>query len=74
MLLGEPDITHTSVIGAYAESQDAVLAIITIIEFWGWMFGHVGHVTEQPDGGDEGLPSCSEKSHTCEISMMVLPD
>ena len=58
-------IAHTSVIGAYAESQGAVLAIITIIEFWGWMFGHVGHVSEQPDGGDEGLPGSSEKPHIC---------
>ena len=73
MLLGELDITHTSVIGAYAESQGAVLAIVTIIDFWGRMFGHVGHVSEQPDGGDEGLPGCSEKSHIYRTPMRVLP-
>ena len=55
------------------ESRGAVLAIITIIEFWG-MFGHVGHVSEQPDGDNEGLPGSSEKPHIYGIPMRVIPD
>ena len=67
-------IAHTSVIGAYAEFQGAVLAIVTIIDFRGWMFGDVGHVSEQPDGGDKGLPGSSEKPNIYGVPMKVLPD
>ena len=74
ILLHGLGITHTSVIGAYAEFHGAVLAIITIIDFGGRMFGHVGHVSEQPDGDNEGLPGSSEKPHIYEIPMRVIPD
>ena len=74
ILLHVLDIAHTSISGAYAEFQGAVLAIVTIIDFGGRMFGHVGHVSEQPDGVDEGLPGSSEKPHIYGVPVKVLPD